>query len=70
MLRDDVLKQLDRWTEMVREEALALYDKGVEPIKVVAIAITIADSRLSHEVNARRLDRVMPLTGPVRIPPS
>jgi len=55
---------------MVREEALALYDKGVEPIKVVAIAITIADSRLSHEVNARRLDRVMPLTGPVRIPPS
>lgn len=54
MDRDEVVKQLERWTVLVLEEALALFDKGVSPTRLMATAITIADARLEGEIAARK----------------
>jgi hypothetical protein len=54
MDRDEMVKQLDRWTEIFRREAIILFDKGVGPGQLMATAITITDALLAAEVAASR----------------
>jgi hypothetical protein len=53
MDRDEFLKQLDRWNELLREEAVQLFDKGVGADRLMSTAITIADARLAAEIRDR-----------------
>lgn len=54
MDRDEMVKQLDRWTEIFRREAIILFDKGVGAGQLMSAAITITDAILSAEVAASR----------------
>jgi hypothetical protein len=54
MDRDEFLKQLDRWTEIFRREAIVLFDKGLGPDKLMATAIVVADAMLTTEVRDRQ----------------
>lgn len=54
MDRDEMIKQLDRWAELVKQEAIILYDKGVIPARLMDTAIVVADGRLASEVAQRR----------------
>lgn len=51
--RDEFLRQLDRWLELMREESLVLYEKGLGPDSLMRTASQIADARLSAEVRRR-----------------
>lgn len=54
MDREEFLKQLDRWSEIFRREAVILFDKGLGPDKLMATAITVADAMLSTEIRAQQ----------------
>jgi Asp-tRNA(Asn)/Glu-tRNA(Gln) amidotransferase A subunit family amidase len=50
--RDGKLKQIDRWVELVREEASRLIELGIGPNQILPIATSVADARLGAEVMA------------------
>jgi ribosomal protein L7/L12 len=67
MDRDEVIKQLERWTILVLEEAIGLLDRGVGPTRLMAIAIATADARLDAEVTARNASGLTLPAGMTRI---
>jgi hypothetical protein len=62
MDRDEFLRQITRWTELVLEEAPPLFDNGLGPDVLMRTAIAIADARLNAEV-MRRQQAVLAIPG-------
>lgn len=60
-------KQVDEFNESVRVEALRLYAQGIDPARVLRIAIDIATatmlSRAEALARARRIMAVAPVSG-------
>jgi hypothetical protein len=54
MDREEFERQLEQWLGFMREEALALFVKGVGPQNLMGLASKIADARLTIDVQRRQ----------------
>lgn len=65
LTRNALIEHIDKWADIVRGQAILLYDNGAAPEHVLKLAIQIADSKMQR-ATVEQQERQNALLGGVR----